>query len=631
MSSNGSDSDTGRLSRPRKKVPMPATWAQNVAKRLRNEGKEYISRKTKQRVRGREIGAPCSDGCFERITMPVIEKVHKDFWALGSFDLQNAFLQKQVRPVAVKRRRKPIDPVKGARFRTGNLEYKITHANKDYSVCAAGFFSIFDITRMRVNTAMKKVSSTGTPVPDKRGKHTQARTVGDAEKEYVIKHIKRLPTVSSHYTRAKSRHRRYLESNLSIEKLYQMYLIWMAEENPDGEKVKSSYYRKVFNEEFNISFKPPMTDTCARCDELKARVKQAEEEEEEEEKQRVQRELEEHLALAQEGQRLMKDYARNQEENVRVIAVDLQQTLPIPRISTNVAYYKRKLWCYNLCIHNVKEKKSQFYVWDEVSGGRGSLEIVSCIQKWVEEEYEKAEFDSLVVFSDNCGGQNKNINVVCNFLREVHRGKCQNIEHLFLMPGHSFMACDRAFGNIEKSIRSFGDVYDLWGYINIIANAVHSGYTVTHMKREDFLNYDDLKTYVVQRKPRDTSVKFKDARRLAFNFRYREGYFVGLHYPEESVVHPVRLMPGRANYAPSKFNLGHVQLEQKYATPLQLSAEKMKDLESLTTFMTSSQAAYLKEVLAEQENFFHGEEAPSPARSVEEEEEIDNDLLDYDF
>lgn len=95
-----------------------------------------------------------------------------------------------------------------------------------------------------------------------------------------------------------------------------------------------------------------------------------------------------HKGMAAQSQQNIKDFVNNDDNNVRGICIDFQQTLPLPRLSTSVAYYKRKLWVYNLCIHNIKTNTSKFYVWDEATGGRGSDEIASCIKLWIDEKLE---------------------------------------------------------------------------------------------------------------------------------------------------------------------------------------------------------------------------------------------------
>lgn len=64
-------------------------------------------------------------------------------------------------------------------------------------------------------------------------------------------------------------------------------------------------------------------------------------------------------------------------------------------------------WVYNFCIHDVKTGQSDMYVWEENVAGRGSDEIGSCWQKWLDSVANN--INKVTVFADNCGGQSKNI------------------------------------------------------------------------------------------------------------------------------------------------------------------------------------------------------------------------------
>ena len=57
------------------------------------------------------------------------------------------------------------------------------------------------------------------------------------------------------------------------------------------------------------------------------------------------------------------------------------------------------------------------------------------------------------------------------YLHEIPGGRLSEISHYFLVPGHSKMACDRAFGNIEEHIRQTGDVYSFGAYVNAIKSS----------------------------------------------------------------------------------------------------------------------------------------------------------------
>ena len=53
------------------------------------------------------------------------------------------------------------------------------------------------------------------------------------------------------------------------------------------------------------------------------------------------------------------------------------------------------------------------------------------------------------------------------------------------------------------------------------------------MKQSDFLNFDELQKFVVNRKCKD--VKFMDARKLIFDHEYREGYVIQTEYQANSI------------------------------------------------------------------------------------------------
>lgn len=73
----------------RKKTCVPTNWIRNIAKAKKNSGKEYLSVKTGRLVAGRQIGTPCRDGCFAKVTLPVIRVLFNDFWAIGNYVAKN--------------------------------------------------------------------------------------------------------------------------------------------------------------------------------------------------------------------------------------------------------------------------------------------------------------------------------------------------------------------------------------------------------------------------------------------------------------------------------------------------------------------------------------------------------------
>lgn len=80
-----------------------------------------------------------------------IEAIFKDFWVLGSWDTQTAYIQKQTTTVAVKRRRTDNrDQQKGC-----TRYYHVAVDDIPITVCKAAFANIRGISRQRLDRAQK--------------------------------------------------------------------------------------------------------------------------------------------------------------------------------------------------------------------------------------------------------------------------------------------------------------------------------------------------------------------------------------------------------------------------------------------------------------------------------------------
>lgn len=71
-------------------------------------------------------------------------------------------------------------------------------------------------------------------------------------RDEITSFIKKFKGVESHYCRSKSR-RTYLPSELSIASMFKMFM----EENSQFSHCKESYFRRIFNTKFNLSFSHP--------------------------------------------------------------------------------------------------------------------------------------------------------------------------------------------------------------------------------------------------------------------------------------------------------------------------------------------------------------------------------------
>lgn len=101
---------------------------------------------------------------------------------------------------------------------------------------------------------------------------------------------------------------------------------------------------------------------------------------------------------------------------------------------------------------------------------RGSDEIASILYKQFKEN--RNDYRKLVVYSDNCVGQNNDWTVVYLWLELVKENIFKNVEHRFLQVGHTHLLSDCDFAIIEKYKRHYlKQVYTLDDWYQAVLKA----------------------------------------------------------------------------------------------------------------------------------------------------------------
>ena len=383
----------------------------------------------------------------------------------------------------------------------------------------------------------------------------------------------------------------------------------MASYYKNVKTVSYKHYCKIFSSNYNIGFCRPSQDICDTCSSLDNVIKEGKKKGKDIDRFQQKKDL--HVAKAKVAYAALKAAKKKKlrtNKDWKFICMDLQQTQLCPKLAVGSAYYKRKLSLHNFCVHDLPFQESYMYVWEENTASRGSVEIFSCLRKWLEDNvlttpnYPR----NLRIFADNCGGQNKNINITLALLREIHLKNFDRIELCYLVPGHSYMACDRSFGHVAKNLEAQTSIMSPDIYCSYIASArTTKDYPLYRMKGEEFMDIDIFSVkgkdrVILRRAVKDKA--FQTAAQIIVTHEYPQGYILKSDYniPDAEGEYCYVVPPKTKK---ELFNLSNVSLEPKYKQDRQLNSNKLKDLQSMKVFL-ADQGEWITDLLKRQNELY---------------------------
>ncbi|KAE9528873.1 hypothetical protein AGLY_012448 [Aphis glycines] len=125
---------------------------------------------------------------------------------------------------------------------------------------------------------------------------------------------------------------------------------------------------------------------------------------------------------------------------------DLQAVLTLPYAGDAQIYFSIKLSIMNFTVYDSR-KKGICYLWDETHGKKGSVEIKTCLLKYLKSL--PGEIEHVVFYA--CGGQNRNQNVFADLLYAVNTvGNIKKVDLKFMESGHSYLEADSIHATIER-------------------------------------------------------------------------------------------------------------------------------------------------------------------------------------
>ena len=526
----------------------------------------------------------CKFQCSKLIGKEGLQAIRDAHRALD-YNMQTADLINKVKrePTKAQKRLGAANP---SRVKFVNT-YQVKYQQRTYFVCKGAFCSMHGITESRIESINnKRTEDTDTVIPDQRGKKGNHNAVSEERKKVVYEAIENLPTRSSHYTREKNENMRYIDlpDRKCMKYFYQRYTEYRNTYHPNVAVVKPTYFRYIWNTCYNIGIKNPRKDKCDTCENLNNQITLAKEAGRIPKKEEAL--LNEHTEKAKVAYQHLKN-ARNKKvwkrENFIVICIDLQKTHMIPQTNVGPHYYYRKMNVFNFCIIEMQTGIPYFYTWTEADGGKGSSEIYSCIYKWLQQHVlnKNDRAMRLRIIADNCGGQNKNNNLVLALLRLVHLEIFHRIELAFLVPGHSYMDCDRKFGQISRTLATYDSIPSpahLQEYIQLTQKSTTP--CVFPLKRTEIqdisvLTITDInKRVALVRKYGDS---FQKASVIVMRRGFNDGYLLKKDFKgnDEDAIFVEANVPGE------ELDLGKVEFRMKYPQPKKLTKEKLDDLKKM--------------------------------------------------
>lgn len=296
---------------------------------------------------------------------------------------------------------------------------------------------------------MKYFNEHGEARPERRGGTRNADEKME-NRQAVMQHVSSFMCKASHYARRGAPGRKYLPSEMSVAKMYELF----KEQNHND--ISYSLYYNVFRTEFNLGFGHPAKDCCATCMSSKLRVKDPNLSEDEKKAEIVS------LMLHRRRAHVFYTLLNSVEDSV-TISFDIMQNLPLPKSPIGQTYYSRQLYMYvfGVVMHHGKGSKQapgdcHLYVWLENENRKDSNMTASALDHCLRANFvnEIRQSGHVRLFSDSCYGQNKNATMVgmLSSLRSTIF-KDVKMEYYFPIRGHSFLPPDRVFGRIEQELR----------------------------------------------------------------------------------------------------------------------------------------------------------------------------------
>ena len=270
------------------------------------------------------------------------------------------------------------------------------------------------------------------PNIDRRGKNLRP-CPHKVDHEIIRQHINSYNPSISHYSRGNAPSRRYLNPDNTVKQMW----VDFAEKNPAG-----GGYQIYFNvfQEVNIGFSRPSADDCEICliyeehinnedvngDVLKQGRRPYNEDMNEDvlkqgrsdnallgQEINVQHEkmscniCVSHAAHRQKYTDARFEYQREKDPEAVYFTADMQKVIVLPKLTTKAQFFVSRLVTFNETFASMNSEFPDYCIlWHEAISGRNACDVASYMK--LSEIIVQQDSRDVVIWADNCSGQNKN-------------------------------------------------------------------------------------------------------------------------------------------------------------------------------------------------------------------------------
>lgn len=344
-------------------------------------------------------------------------------------------------------------------------------------VCKSFLLKLFQISEGRLKSVQCKLLQKKS-LEDFRGVNgSHNLKLTDDLQNLIRLHCTSLPHRGSHYSHESTSLNYFKNPELNLKILYDLFLDYHASVTGDlNAPIAFSTYEKFFNYNCNFSFNLPRTDVCNICFESEKMEPMTEE-------------VSKHKKKARDYFVLKKKLM--DELTSLSLEFDFAQNLPLPKIPVSDQFFRRLMWMYVFNVHVHNNNNSYMFLIPEGLYKKGANTVCNFVYHVIKNELDPEKYVKVNLFSDACGGQNRNFMVV-RFFSSLSENVGVPIDYLFPVRGHSFNKCDQNFGVYSKKKKLLERIETQKEYYDLIKNSREPQFIVLDESEWKIVDYEKV-------------------------------------------------------------------------------------------------------------------------------------------